>query len=517
MGTTEILINSKQIMSASISETIAAINSACREKGGIYQEYSCQTVSWDDVQRGTVGDSLSCWGSNITDTYLKSKDGRQLYTVRSDNWNEKLGVVDSKDVTLISGNQFPGAKPEDLKNITLEDFLKNIENYGRYSGIDVSSLQNEDLDRKCSIRFQTTFLPIEEDEENLENNDSKKLGKIEFSTEAYNYNTTSDSDPRNLVLLASSQGIALQQDGAGSKKIFHHAVSDDGEIKRDWLEAERSRHKVGGEQIETKEEKEDALKRGKAVSNFVGIEALGSRFNVLLTVQIPLKQKEELMERCEMQACYFGDSDSCESLMMEQPVMKSYAYAPKMMMELCAKSYSCEPEIAMACDDTIYFTENEAISDEFLDFVEEEEEIAPQTSTAIEESSVKKRRTSIRRIPKTGTANAARVSRGTEVDTWNGLSVETPVRNDDEHLTISVVIYFTVVGGVPSKDDVIAAIDDMEMLYNSCKSRGNLADEKFDFMKKELTVEDTEKIKKKMVSQPVNSKKTEKKNKCLIM
>merc|ERR1711923_101173 len=110
------------------------------------------------------------------------------------------------------------------------------------------------------------------------------------------------------------------------------------------------------------------------------------------------------------------------------------------MMELCAKSYSCEPEIAMACDDTIYFTENEAISDEFLDFVEEEEEIAPQTSTAIEESSVKKRRTSIRRIPKTGTANAARVSRGTEVDTWNGLSVDTPVRNDYEHLTISVVI-----------------------------------------------------------------------------
>jgi len=97
------------------------------------------------------------------------------------------------------------------------------------------------------------------------------------------------------------------------------------------------------------------------------------------------------------------------------------------------------------------------------------------------------------------------------------LSVETPVRNDDEHLTISVVIYFTVVGGVPSKEDVIAAIDDMEMLYNSCKSRGNLADEKFDFMKKELTVEDTEKIKKKIVSQPVNSKKTEKKNKCLIM
>lgn len=34
----------------------------------------CQVVSWDDVSRGTVGGSLSCWGANITDTYLKSKN-----------------------------------------------------------------------------------------------------------------------------------------------------------------------------------------------------------------------------------------------------------------------------------------------------------------------------------------------------------------------------------------------------------------------------------------------------------
>ena len=38
------------------------------------------------------------------------------------------------------------------------------------------------------------------------------------------------------------------------------------------------------------------MARGKAVSNSVGIEAMGSRFNVLLTVQIPLKQKKEEKE-----------------------------------------------------------------------------------------------------------------------------------------------------------------------------------------------------------------------------
>merc|ERR1712110_25025 len=315
-----------------ISANIQSINNTCREKGGIYSEYSCKTVSWDDVKRGTVGNGLSCWGANITDTYLKSKDGCQLYTVRSDNWNEKLGVVEAKNVKLVSGNQFKGKT--DLENITLQDFLGRVKEFGGYTGIDVDSLANEDLDRKCSIRFQTTFLPVEEDKKDADKPISDKpisdtkFGNIEFSTEAYNYNTMDDSDPRNLVLLASSQGIALQQDGAGAKKIFHHGIDEEtGEIKRYWLEAERSKHKVGGEQKETKEEKEDAIKRGKAVTNFIGIEAMGSRFNVLLTVQIPLQQKKKEREMSYgIEKCgYFGGSDSeCDDVVYESLACSNY-------------------------------------------------------------------------------------------------------------------------------------------------------------------------------------------------
>ena len=53
---------------ASISDTLNQINSTLKESGGHYSNYSCKTVSWDDVQRGTVGGSLSCWGANITDS-----------------------------------------------------------------------------------------------------------------------------------------------------------------------------------------------------------------------------------------------------------------------------------------------------------------------------------------------------------------------------------------------------------------------------------------------------------------
>merc|ERR1711879_394166 len=81
-----------------------------------------------------------------------------------------------------------------------------------------------------------------------------------------------------------------------------------------------------------------------------------------------------------------------------------------------------------------------------------------------------------------GTATAARISRGSEYDVWDGLSVEDPERHASEHVTITVVIYNAIAGGVPSQADVIAAIDDLESLYAACADQGNLADDQFDFM-----------------------------------
>ena len=107
-----------------------------------------------------------------------------------------------------------------------------------------------------------------------------------------------------------------------------------------------------------------------------------------------------------------------------------------------------------------------------------------------------------KKVKQIGSANAARVSRGSEVDTWKGLTKKTPVRNPAEHITVTVVLYFTVANGVPSEADVLAAIDDMEKLYDSCTGKGRLAEEKFDFMKSELTVKDVKDIHEKLVAQP---------------
>merc|ERR1712048_755369 len=85
-----------------------------------------------------------------------------------------------------------------------------------------------------------------------------------------------------------------------------------------------------------------------------------------------------------------------------------------------------------------------------------------------------------------GDGSAARISIGSLYDEWQGLSLSTPLRNPSEHVTVTIVTYNTVVGGIPSERDVIAAIDDLEDLYAACSDSGSLATDTFNFMKEEL-------------------------------
>jgi len=417
---------------------MVAINAACKAKGGAHATYSCKVVSWDDVSRGTVGSGLSCWGANITDTYLRSEDGAQLFTVRSDNWNEKLGRIGTDEICVVTGNQEPGGK--ELQPITLRDFLKQGGTHGGYAGLGLGTdLSDDELDQNVSIRFQTTFLPVGDSEAGR--------STIQFATEAYNYNTTDDADPRNLLLLCTTQGLALQQDGKGAKRVFHHAVDPDGSIHRYWLEAEQSDHKAGGAQRESKAEKQDALARGKATAAVIGTRAMGTRFNVLMTIQIPLQQKQKRPQRASafMQwgASDSGDEDGCS--------------------DSCSDASEDEAGCWMGGGTADLMSE--PMGDDLPDLMSEPVEAAPTMGAAPAMMMRGSKKKAAAAPVRKGKANAARVSRGTEVDMWHGLSVKVPERNRSEHITVTVVIYNTVAGGVPSAEDVEAAVDDMEALY----------------------------------------------------
>lgn len=406
-----------QDSASSISNVIDQINNVIRQraiKSQKYADYSVKTVSWDDVSRFKTEDGeLSVWGNNICDTTLHAKDGRQLYTVRSDNWNEKIGVVSTDQIDLVEGNQ----ENEKLDGVTLADFLKNSEKYGAYVGMESSDLSNATLDKKVSIRFQTTFLPIAEQEEGLPS--------FQFNSQMYNYASSDDEDPRNLILLATPIGIALQQDGEGTKDIFHHSVRD-GSVIQHWFEAEKTNHKVGGEQIEAP----DTPKvKGKSESQRLGIASMGKRFNVVMAIQIPLEQKNQPSPDEMYGGNGMWDSEEIAMEMempMEMPNYESADYNPMMapVPDYGYKTFRSEPM-------------------------------------------------------KKGQSNAARVNAGDEAGIYKGLGNKSPKRHPSEHITVTVSFYYTVQGGVPSEDDVMAAIDDIENLYESIEN-GRLADEKYE-------------------------------------
>ena len=62
--------------------------------------------------------------------------------------------------------------------------------------------------------------------------------------------------------------------------------------------------------------------------------------------------------------------------------------------------------------------------------------------------------------------------------------------------------HFEVKGGIPTAEDVLAAIDDLESLYRACAERGRLAGLVFDFMKEPLKFDDMNQISKKVKYQP---------------
>ena len=273
-------------------------------------DFISTSVSFDDAQRFGNESSISCWGSNITDTRLFTKNGNQLFTIRSENWNERLGTVSINDIAISVNDD------SNLKTIILTDLLKNPKAYidSAYE-LESDTLYHEN-DNLCSIRFQTVFIPED--------------GAVNFATQTYNYQTTKTDDPKNTLLLCTSQGTFLQQDGPGSQNLFQHRIDPDGNIRQYWNSAEATKFKVGQEQKETAEESAQATACGKAEATHIGIREMGKCMNVLMTIQLPIKQKPRKARSkgfytSSNAECGVTGFESCESFSFRSaPVGESY-------------------------------------------------------------------------------------------------------------------------------------------------------------------------------------------------
>jgi huntingtin len=413
--------------------------------------YKLARISWNDVSRYNGPNGLSAVGNNITDCKLVGRDNESFYTIRTDNWNEKIGTVSANDIAIISESNGT------LKPMTLKQYLVD------------AGLYSSSLDDKVSIRFQTSFLPVKDNK------------TVEFCTESYSYNTQDESNPKNLLLLCTTQGTTLHKNKSRYQKLFLHGLDSNNNLVNRWLEAEETTYKVGSEQRETDEQVSENMKRNKASSSVIGIKAMGKRFNALMTVQIPLKQKEQKDSRWNglftdgpiysMSANSYGNSSYSGSdlfggfkLECTTPEWStdSNVLANQSFLSACKSSNSCCDE----CSD----------SDENLD------SFCVKLSTT---KSLTRSRGGNNITKSSGSTSAARVSKGSIADE-KAIKIDPKdyARSESEHITVTVILYHTIRGSsrflgddvVPSKEDTLAAVSELDQLYDSCMWSGNLKD-----------------------------------------
>ena len=356
--------------------------------------YFRKTVSWDDVQRGTVDGALSAYGPNIKDVRVFASDGAPISMLRPDNWVESLLRVSVDDLAVVVGNHTHDGT---LRPTTLGTFLAELGDHAH--GCPTTDFTSDDDEEQCTVRLQTIFLPP----------------NTQFAPEAFSYQTFSATDPKNLNVLCTTQGVAVQADGVGPQKLFHHKVDADGQITQHYFLATATDHGVGGAQRESDAEREGAVTRGQAMASVIGLKSMGTRCNVLMTVQVPLVQREPPPAYRGLG----GLGKGCKG--MAAGVMRGGG--------------------AKGC---------------------------------------------MRPARREGVSRAARISLGDAAGEFDGLALRQGVaRDSSQEVTVTIVTFYTVAGGVPTRDDIRRAVDDHDAIARDFGGTRLLSDPLFP--KPELT------------------------------
>jgi hypothetical protein len=227
-------------------------------------------VMWEDTGRWE-GSSV---GPNISDVTIEVQGGgagggRRTYlmpVIRNNDFTDKTADVAIDRIYLPFGNQYGGK----LRTITLKDFLTDPLKY--LSLPNVGGIRGGTLlakrDTHALVSAQHAFLPVPKD------------GKATFWPVIFNY-VSSQKNPGVLTLLVTRQGTSatiidntrdtVTGDGSWGQRLY---FNKDG--KRAPLIAERLK---------------DVKSKGHT-ANGEDAASLGEDANLLMLIQIPLKQKE---------------------------------------------------------------------------------------------------------------------------------------------------------------------------------------------------------------------------------
>jgi hypothetical protein len=220
---------------------------------------SLVNVTWEDTGRSKG----SVWGPNISDMTIGVRDAsgalHPMPVFRFDNYEDKTADLSPDDLMLSVGNERDRA----LRPVTLTSLLRNLRGYlhdpTSWAGTRRSLLAERD--DHVLVSAQACFLPI------------RRAGEATFTPVIYNYQS-SPNNPGVAVIVATREGTSIQlvdnDQGYLSDVLFFNENGErapfTGVRKSDFDASRQSSGPV-------------------AAGNEDGL-------NVVLLIQVPLKQKE---------------------------------------------------------------------------------------------------------------------------------------------------------------------------------------------------------------------------------
>jgi len=242
-------------------------------------------VMWEDTGRykgSTVGPNIS----DVTIQVMYRDPRNEQYqlslmpVIRYPNFSDLTADIRLDHFYLLVGNE----KGETLHKVSLREYLGNFRNYlndaGSWAGESTSLLAERDS--HVLVSAQAAFLPV------------PQQGMAEFNPVIFNYQSY-QGDPAILTVVATREGTSATiidnvRDGFPAGYSWGQRLFFNQNGERASFTGERLSDFTGGEDAES----EDSEDRRSPVND--GVQAVTeSGLNLVMVIQVPLKQKNPLM------------------------------------------------------------------------------------------------------------------------------------------------------------------------------------------------------------------------------
>ncbi|MBS1704713.1 MAG: hypothetical protein JST40_02480 [Armatimonadetes bacterium] len=227
-------------------------------------------LTWEDTGRF----KNSAVGPNISDMTIqvgiKQSNGRfeahLMPVIRFPNFSDITGEADPRAFTLLVGNE----KGKPLRRVSLYDYLANPSLFMSKAaswGGRVPRTLLAPRDTKVLVSAQACFLPV------------PKGSKATFNPVLFNYQSMK-GDPGVAALLASREGSSIT--------VTDPAIQE----SEGWNWGQRLYHNMNGERASfTGQRMSDYVEGGRQGPKVGGVKTRDEALNMVLLIQIPLKQK----------------------------------------------------------------------------------------------------------------------------------------------------------------------------------------------------------------------------------